>query len=1051
MRDRDQTGRYRRKHCAFLCGRALYRTKLRLLTGVAGLVMLTGAAEAQSNWSGAASSDWFAAANWGGGVPTSSRDAFLNLVLPYPTVIAGAWGRARYLRVGNTAEGALFIEANGSLTTRQGFIGHGNGSSGHVGVAGAGAVWTDTEFLVVGRSGIGSLAITDGGRVNAAWSDIGSNASGVGQATVTGAGSLFASSSVLTVGWRGSGALTIADGGAVTSVSGIIGDRAGSSGEVTVTGAGSNWTDTRHIHVGRSGTGSLRIENGGSVHSNWSTRIADASGSSGSVVVAGAGSRLSSPSGIFVGVSGAGSLAVEDGGVVEVSDLTVGGNGASGTVSVTGFGSRLATKSNSLHVGIAGSGSLDIRNGAEVTNAASDGYVGFFSTAAGEVHVDGAGSSWSSDRDIFIGVWGRGKVTASDGGRISAEAGEGTIHIANNAGAEGTLNIGAASGATPVSTGRVEAGSVVFGEVAPGTGRIVFNHTGDDYSFTPAIVGNGEIRIEAGRTALVGDYSRFTGTTSVTGGTLSANGVLRGTLGVSQAGRLSGSGTFGNVSIASGGTIAPGNSIGTLTIEGDATFAPGSRYEVEVDPAGTASDLILVTGRAILDGGSVIHVGEAGTYRPQSKYRILSAAGGVEGRFDEVRSDLAFLDSSLSYDTNDVHLTLNRNDIVFAQAAATDNQKAAAAALDSLTFGDSVHDAVVVLDATQARSAFEQLSGEIHATAKSALIGSSGAMRGIVEQRLRGTLGGGRPLGAMAAYASLDEAENERSTETPTAHSGLWGRAFGSWARSRGKPGISGVRHEEGGFLIGADRDLADAWALPVAFDAFRLGAFGGYSRSTFNLDTRTSSGASDNTHFGVYANAGIGALRLAGGVTHTEHRTDSVRRVVFPGLDERLTASYRARTTQLFAETGYRIPAGFLAFEPFAGLAYVNFDRDRYRESGGVAALHVSRDRQKSAFSTIGLRGFADFLVGDLQATAHGMIGWRHMLSAGRATTEVSLASTGPFQISGSSLERNAAIMESGISLGLSENATLSLNYDGRQGARSAEHGVNARMHASF
>ncbi|HSP23699.1 MAG TPA: autotransporter domain-containing protein, partial [Saliniramus sp.] len=495
----------------------------------------------------------------------------------------------------------------------------------------------------------------------------------------------------------------------------------------------------------------------------------------------------------------------------------------------------------------------------------------------------------------------------------------------------------------------------------------------------------------------------------------------------------------------------PGNSIGTLTINGDARFSPGSRYEVEVDPGGTASDLILVTGRAILDGGSVIHVGEAGTYRPRSKYRILSAAGGVEGRFDEVRSDFAFLDPHLSYGANDVDLTLERNDIAFARIAASDNQKAAAAALDALTFGDTVYDAVVVLDEPQARSAFEQLSGEIHASAKSALIGGSGAVRGIVEQRLRGTLGAGRPIGAIAAYASLDDAEDEIPGEAPAADNGLWGRAFGSWARIRGEAGISGVRQDESGFLIGADRDVADAWALPAAFDAFRLGAFGGYSRSTFKLDTRTSSGASENAHFGVYANAEIGALRMSGGVTHAEHRAGSLRRVVFPGFDERLTASYRARTTQLFAETGYRIPAGSLAFEPFAGLAYVRFDRDPYRERGGVAALDVSRDRQGSAFSTIGLRGFADFLLGDLQATAHGMIGWRHMLSGGSTPAEVALAGAGPFRISGSTLERNAAIMEAGIDLGLSESATLSLGYDGRQGARSTEHGVSARLHAAF
>ena len=48
--------------------------------------------------------------------------------------------------------------------------------------------------------------------------------------------------------------------------------------------------------------------------------------------------------------------------------------------------------------------------------------------------------------------------------------------------------------------------------------------------------------------------------------------------------------------------------------------------------------------------------------------------------------------------------------------------------------------------------------GETHASAESALIGGSGAARGIVEQRLRGTPGGGRLIGVIPAYASLDDA-----------------------------------------------------------------------------------------------------------------------------------------------------------------------------------------------------------------------------------------------------------------------------------------------------
>jgi fibronectin-binding autotransporter adhesin len=61
----------------------------------------------------------------------------------------------------------------------------------------------------------------------------------------------------------------------------------------------------------------------------------------------------------------------------------------------------------------------------------------------------------------------------------------------------------------------------------------------------------------------------------------------------------------------------------------------------------------------------------------------LTASGGVDGQFTDVTSNLAFLTPLLSYDPNNVFLTLIRNDITFASVAQTPNQRAVAAALDS--------------------------------------------------------------------------------------------------------------------------------------------------------------------------------------------------------------------------------------------------------------------------------------------------------------------------------------------------------------------------------
>jgi autotransporter-associated beta strand protein len=126
--------------------------------------------------------------------------------------------------------------------------------------------------------------------------------------------------------------------------------------------------------------------------------------------------------------------------------------------------------------------------------------------------------------------------------------------------------------------------------------------------------GNGDGRLEiaagAGNTiTFTGDSSGFTGTTTVESGALAMNGQLGGRLAVSAGGRLQGIGTVGDALVS--GTIAPGNSIGTLNVAGNITFNSGSTYEVEID-AGGASDRIVATGTATINGGSVNVLAGAG-------------------------------------------------------------------------------------------------------------------------------------------------------------------------------------------------------------------------------------------------------------------------------------------------------------------------------------------------------------------------------------------------------------------------------------------------------
>jgi outer membrane autotransporter protein len=224
-----------------------------------------------------------------------------------------------------------------------------------------------------------------------------------------------------------------------------------------------------------------------------------------------------------------------------------------------------------------------------------------------------------------------------------------------------------------------------------------------------------------------------------------------------------GNGSVGGLNVVSGGTAAPGNSIGTLNVAGNVSFGPGSIYRVETNAAGQ-SDKILAAGTTTLAGGTVQVLAQNGNYARQTRYTILTANGGVAGTFANVTSNLAFLTPTLSYDPNDVFLTLNRNDASFASVAQTPNQRSVAGALDRSSLSSRLVQAVINLSGAGALQAFDALSGEIHGSVQSAIIDDSRYIRQAVLGRLRqapyanetgamAALGSGGPMLAGAAFA----------------------------------------------------------------------------------------------------------------------------------------------------------------------------------------------------------------------------------------------------------------------------------------------------------
>lgn len=573
----------------------------------------------------------------------------------------------------------------------------------------------------------------------------------------------------------------------------------------------------------------------------------------------------------------------------------------------------------------------------------------------------------------------------------------------------------------------VEAGELVTatqrftGDADIAEGAMLRFDQGADGSYAGSLTGTGTLGISGGaQITLSGDSGDFAGEFDVRDGTVVASGTLGGTTRIGDGGFLVGTGTVGTTIVAAGGTIAPGNSIGTLTIDGNLTFAEDSTYLVETDPMTGASDRIAVTGQALLEGGAVVHVGLDADYRHSTSYTILTAEQGVEGRFADATSDFAFLDAVLGYADDAVTLTLARNDIDFSAIGSTRNQRATAGAVETLGFGAPVFEAVVMLGADDARGAFDQLSGEIHATLPAIHVENSRFIRAAALDRMR------------LQGASVDA---DRGTS-------WWMQGIGNWGRMASDGNAHRVKHSAQGVLMGVDA---------IAAERVQLGVFGGWQTADANIRRLGSEADIDSYHLGLYAGADSGALSLRTGFAFSWHDAKVTRQVGFSGFSDSLRSDRRASTAQGFAEIGYRLAMGETAIEPFANIAHVAVDSEAARERGGTAALSATHRSMAVTFTTLGARIAQSFTLAGVAADLTTSAGWRHAF--GDRTPEATLAFAGAdrFTIAGTPVARDALAADIGLGLTLSARARLDIAYTGDVASSAHNHSGKATLSIGF
>lgn len=880
----------------------------------------------------------------------------------------------------------------------------------------------------------------------------------------------------------GRGTLRVEDGALASAKEIVVGTTRGYDSHLIATGAGSRVT-SNFLSVGTDlgARSTLAIEDGAVLNTAFDARIGNGSGPgetdtlSPKATVTGANSQWN----VGRALTLYGDLDVLNGGAVNVGNIQVAGvSGARKTAELTiaGSGSRV-TSGSSVNVGDYGNGVLAVMDG------------GTFSAGGNEVVLGKTGSG--SNRGALI-IGSRGNMDTGTGltePTLGAAGAAGTIDAQTAIALRGGLF------GSYVYFNHTD-GNYVFSNKMSGEGEVIntAGHTtlnGDLTGLQANVTARGGKLIIASdiNTQKEDDIFEIQTLSAENGGTLILNATAGSDVnngqGYSSAasikagGTLGGNGTLGQTEIQSGGHISPGDgNIGTLTLKRYLNFIGESFYDVDIAGDGR-SDQLLVAGKTTISDRAKVQVTALDpqtSYKTGQSYRILTSDGGIDGQFAAAVSRSAFLDVALNHSPNAVDLTIAQKDTggenpggenpggenpggenpggenpggenpggenpgsgkpgIFQTVAESGNQWNTAGALSTLVQNGpslALYNSLLLLSAPEAREAFNQLSGEVYPSMQSNLIAGSTQLFNVLNQRmLRLFDNDSLPIPPLAmSLVQPAQAQN----------SGVWGQTFSSWGRNSGNGNVGKLDGNTTGFLLGADRKLAD--------HNVRIGGYFGYSRGDYDVDSRRSKADTDNYHLGLYAAGQQDAFSLRGALGYTWHKIEGKRNVDFSGFSDRLKSDYDANSLLAFTEAGYRFGQPEMNVEPFINLSYIRLHTDSFQESGGAAALSVRNETMNTFYSTLGVRGVTEL---PKNVSLYGSLGWQHAYGDKNTSSRMAFAGSDAFVTQGQAVDDNVMVGDIGVSVKLSRAATLDVGYQGQFGADTRVNSVNANLRWSF
>lgn len=534
---------------------------------------------------------------------------------------------------------------------------------------------------------------------------------------------------------------------------------------------------------------------------------------------------------------------------------------------------------------------------------------------------------------------------------------------------------------------------------------------------------------EGAGTLILNGENTYTGGTFANSGQLiigdaiHTNAFIKSDVTVADKALLGGHGSiYGKMVANNGSTVAPGSSVGKLSV-GSAHFKPGSTLAIEADKNGidqlVVSSSLNGDGKLTIDNGAKLTINALGSaWKPEKNYVIVTADGGITGTFTDVQKDSVFMKHDVIYSANNIALNLDRNDISFASVGNTYNQKQTAHAVENLGANNALYDRIVWMNEDEARASFDSLSGEIHASAKVALLNNAQFSRNAIYNHLNGQA------------ASSTEAGRE-----------LWIDFWGQKGNLDGNANAAKLKNEGWGFLLGTD--LYNNGQV-------RFGVALGYEQNDLKANQRGSKAESEGVHLMAYGQALLDQFELSGGLGYNWQKLDTKRDVSVGDLSARNNAKYDANMFQVFMKGQYNIDmTEVVTVSPYLALAYQYLDTDNFRENGNAHTNLVGSGSTDSLVTTsLGVKTKYQF---ENQGELFVDLAWRHN-SKNTFNSNLRFDSgLSNFNVKGASLSKNTGVVNIGGIMNVAPATKLSIGYEGEFGSKTSNNSLKLQLRHDF